>query len=251
MIQHQRYKPLALIGEHAPTYIKQGFSDNGFTVILLPADKRLAPQVNSHADMLIFNIDNNIFCNQDYYQKNEEIFNIIQSYGYSVISSDFKVSADYPNDVSLNQGKIGKNIFGYKKACAKAILQYAESKGYLYHSIKQGYAKCSTLILSEKALISADSGIITLATALSINNLQIQNGTNEITLCGYDYGFIGGASAVYEKTVFFFGDISLHSLGNKISNFCINNDFVPISFGKEKLCDIGGAIILPHLNAKE
>ena len=249
-MQYQKNKPLALIGEHANDFIKQGFLDNGFRIILLPADERLAVQVASHADMLIFNIDKNIFCNQDYYLKNKEIFNIIQEYGYSIIPSNFTVSADYPNDVSLNQGKIGKNIFGHKGACAKSILQYAESQGYVYHSIKQGYAKCSTLILNEKALISADSGIISLASTLNIKNLQIKNEINEINLYGYDYGFIGGASTVYEKNVFFFGDISMHTQGNEISKFCNDNGFIPISFGKEKLCDIGGAIILPQLSEK-
>jgi hypothetical protein len=150
--------------------------------------------------------------------------------------------------VALNQAVVDKNILGYANSCAKSILKYASENGYNYQSIKQGYAKCSTLILGNKAIISADASIILMADKLNISRLKITNGINEIKLDGYDYGFIGGASAVYENKVFFFGNLSLHSQGKEISDFCKKNGFLPISIGTKKLCDVGGAIILPPLN---
>ena len=243
-------KPVALIGEKAEQFILQGLTSLGFEVLLLPADKRLSTPVSSHADMLIFELNGNIFCNKAYYEHNVPIFKRIKKYGYKINITDFNVSADYPNDISLNQAVIGKNIIGRYDSCAEAILKYAEECGYNYCSTKQGYAKCSTLILGEKAIISADAGIISLAENLGINTLKIENGINEIALSGYNYGFIGGASAVYDQKVFFFGDISKHSQGKKISEFCEINGFSVISLGKKTLSDAGGAIILPYLNKK-
>lgn len=247
----QKNPPLALIGENSNKFIEKGLSENGFKVISLPCDNRLSPQVSSHADMLIFSIDDIIFCNEIYYKTHKHIFEIIESYGYKINHSDFCVSNEYPNDVSLNQAIIGKSVIGRKDVCAKNILEYIKKNDYVYCSVKQGYAKCSTLILNDKAIICADSGITSIAQTLNVKTLKIENGINEITLDGYNYGFIGGASVVFKNKVFFFGDLSLHSQGKEIAKFCKDNGFSPISLGKEKLCDIGGAIILPYINGKQ
>ena len=244
----QTIKPLALIGENSKHFIAQGLKDNGFEVITLPADNRLAPPVSSHADMLLLALDDTIFSNSVYVEKNKAVFNIITEYGYKIVCSDFDVSNEYPNDVALNQAVIGKNILGRKKSCATDILDYTALHGYSYKSIKQGYAKCSTLILNEKAIISADTSIIDVANSIGIKTLKINNGINEITLDGYDYGFIGGASTVYDSKVFFFGNLNLHSQATQIIDFCKSNNSLPISLGAERLCDIGGAIILPYIN---
>lgn len=242
--------PLALIGENSSNFIKEGLIANAFQVILLPANHCLASQVESHADMLICVLDNTVFCNELYYKENKQIFDLIREYGYSIDTANFHVSDKYPKDIALNQAVIGKNIIGRADSCAENILKYAKSHEYNYCSVKQGYAKCSTLILGKTAVITADDGILATANQLGIKTLKIKNGANEIALNGYDYGFIGGASAVYENKVFFFGDITLHSQGEKITTFCKENGFLPISLGKEKLCDIGGAIILPYINKK-
>ena len=242
--------PLALIGENQNEYIKSGLIKNGFNVICLPADNRLAKPVSSHADMLILLLDNTVFCNEIYYQNNKEIFDFIRSYGYEISPSSFLVSSEYPQDIALNQAVIGTSILGREDSVAKSIIDYASSRGYTYRNIKQGYAKCSTLVLNENAIISADKSVISAAKSLDVDTLQIYNGASEIELCGYDYGFIGGASAVYGNTVFFFGDITLHSPGSKIAEFCQKHGFSINSLGKQKLCDIGGAIILPYINAK-
>ena len=243
-------KPLVLIGENASNDIINELINQNLDVIILPSDNRLASPVSSHADMLLFVLDNIIFCNEAYYENNKPIFNKIKEYGYKINQLEFEVSDKYPNDVALNQAVLNKNIFGFKNSCAKSILEYADSNGYTYHSIKQGYAKCSTLILGDKAIISADTGIITLAEKLGVNSLKIKNTPEDITLDGYNYGFIGGASTTFEKTVFFFGDITLHSYGDKITSFCHDNGFKTVSLGKNPLCDIGGAIILPYINVQ-
>ena len=242
--------PLALIGEGANEFIKIGLSENGFNIIPLPADNRLAPQVSSHADMLLLAIEDTVFCNNAYCEKNKSIFDLIADYGYKICKCDFEVSNKYPNDVSLNQAVIAKNIIGREQSCAKSVLEYAATHGFTYNSINQGYAKCSTLILNEKAVISADTSVIATVERLGISALKIRNGVIEITLDGYDYGFIGGASAVYEDKVYFFGNLSLHTDSDEITKFCQSNGMNPISLGKDKLCDIGGAIILPYIKSE-
>ena len=240
-------KPLALIGENPNEYIKQGLLENGFEVISLPCDLRLAPQVTSHADMLIFHLDNTVFCNKIYYENNRSVFDLIKEYGYNINLSEFTVASEYPNDIALNQAIIGKNIIGRIDSCANSILEHSKSLGYSYKNTKQGYAKCSTLVLNENAIISADKNIISIAKTIDIDTLLIENGINQIILDGYNYGFIGGASTVYKNNVYFFGNLMLHNQYNEINEFCKKHGFSTVSLGKEMLCDIGGAIILPYI----
>lgn len=243
-------RPIALIGENPYEYIKNGLLENGFEVVLLPRDNRLAPQVSSHADMLIFTLENTVFCNKAYYENNRSVFERIEEYGYKIDASEFTVSNEYPNDIALNQATIEKNIIGRKDSCAESILKHAKLFGYAYKNIKQGYAKCSTLVLNENAIITADKNIVSAAKALGRDSLLIKNGIDEIKLKGYDYGFIGGASTVYNNNVFFFGNLMLHSQFKEISEFCQKHGFSTISLGKEALCDIGGAIMLPDISKK-
>lgn len=239
--------PLFLIGKDiGKNYVKQ-IEDLGFKPILMPYDPRLPNPTRSHADMLLFLIDKNLFCNNIYFENNKSLFKKIEEYGYNIKPCDFEVKSSYPFDVSLNQAIIGKYILGNQKVCAKDILSYANENRFSYIPIKQGYAKCSTLILNENAIITADDSIEKSVKKLNIDVLKINNGTNEIKLTGYDYGFIGGASTVYKKTVFFFGDISLHKDENKISNFCEKHGFSIISLSKTQLEDVGGAFILPYV----
>ena len=238
-------RPLFLIGENSDNGFIKKITDRGFDPIILPADTRLPTPTNSHADMLLFLIDKIVFCNKKYFHDNYSIFKKIEEYGYTVNPCEFEVKNAYPYDVSLNQANVGNFIFGNSKACAEEILKYADNHSYSYISTKQGYAKCSTLVLNEKAIITADDSIRNIAKELEIDVLKITNGSNEIQLDGYDYGFIGGASAVYNKTVFFFGNVSLHTNAKEIRAFCENHGFSILSLSNSQLVDVGGAFILP------
>lgn len=245
---NDKKKPLALISEKADKNITNSLIQLGFTVVFIPQDNRLAPPVAHHADMLVFKLEDTVFCNEKYFNKNQNIFNIISSYGYRVFPSCFNVSGDYPNDIALNQAVLKKTIVGKRESCAQSILDHVTNWNYTYRSVKQGYAKCSTLILGDKAIISADNGILGVARELGMDILKISNGSHEIILDGYDYGFIGGASTVYENDVLFFGNLALHSQGNDIANFCKKHGFIVKSLSDTPLCDLGGAIILPDIS---
>lgn len=248
---NNKKKPLALISEKADKNIVNSLSRLGFEVLSLPPDDRLDDPVAHHADMLVFTLDNTVFCNEKYFKNNEAIFKKITDYGYSIFPSVFSVSSVYPHDIALNQAVFRNTVIGRLESCAKSILTHTDRCGYAYRSVNQGYAKCSTLILGDKAVISADDGILSVARELGADALKITNGIGEINLDGYDYGFIGGASAVYENEVFFFGDLSLHTQGDNIASFCESHGFSVISLSSAPLYDYGGAIILPDISSSK
>ena len=242
-----RQKPLALIGADAKNRFDNFLAKLDIKTVYLPSDNRLALPVSSHSDMLVFKLEDIIVCNTDYHNKNIEIFNQIKDYGYKILPTDFKVFSKYPNDISLNQALIGKYVVGLKEACEKSILEIIEKRGYEYLNIKQGYAKCSTLVLNEHAIISADKNIIECAKNIGCDMLKIENNEGAIAINDYNYGFIGGASFVYENSVYFFGNLDLHPECKKIRSFCESHGFSTVSLDNDILYDVGGAIILPYL----
>ena len=65
-----------------------------------------------------------------------------------------------------------------------------------------------------------------------------------ISLPPHQYGFIGGASGVVGKRVYFFGDLDLHPDANIIREAIISEGFIPVSLSDEELSDFGGIIAI-------
>ena len=228
--------PYILLGEpackkYADILVKYGY----MPVPLLP-DNRLNKIVNTHADTLIFTDGKIRVANREY------IKNLPNEVAAYFTPTDNSPYGEYPTDTAFNALTIGNRIFCRTQSISPDILNYAEKSGYIIVSVKQGYARCSTLTLSSAA-VTADLGIGTTIAAQGINVFII--GSGHITLEGCKYGFIGGASFVDErkKTVYFFGDISAHPDGGEITGFIKNQGYYVISFPGE-LTDFGGAIIL-------
>ncbi len=204
------------------------FKDMGLNVVLLPSEPSLPKPVSSHADMLIFG---NIV-QKDYYERNKELFE-----GYDIILAEEKFGNEYPKDVLLNAFAVGDTLFGrLESLSAKTKELYPKAI-----NLRQGYAKCSTLLFGNNA-VTADKGIADTLIRYGLNVLVIAPG--HIALPGYDYGFIGGASFVYENKVIFFGNIEQHPDYIAIRNF-INTAGYEIFYDRSStLTDIGGAIVL-------
>ena len=93
-------------------------------------------------------------------------------------------------------------------------------------------------------VITEDYSIYSALKSVGKNCLLIEKGG--VVLKGYNYGFIGGASAFLEKekVLLFFGDITKHSNYKDIKVFCdclnINVDYIE----NMELTDIGGIVII-------
>ena len=204
---------------------------------LLPYDKLDSP-VSTHADMLVFSLGNKIFCYEDYYKCNEKIFLAAEKSGYEIVKIA-PASSSYPNDIALNVLKIGNFICGNLKYVAKEILDYASSLNLEMINVNQGYSACSTLVLDENTAITADKSIFDALTKAGKNVTLISEGG--ITLEGYNYGFIGGASCVVGDTVYFFGDIKNHQNYSEIHKTISSLEMKEISISCGDVFDFGGA----------
>lgn len=163
---------------------------------------------------------------------------------FASVESD-KIPGDkYPRDVVLNACLAGDVLFAKVDSLDPAVKRICEEKGISIINVSQGYAKCSTLVISKNAVISADKGIVKAAACHGLDTLLITPGN--IKLEGYDYGFIGGASH-YDKDlnqVFFYGDISKHPDASQILSFIEENGAGFVCCDDGELTDYGGAVLL-------
>ncbi len=233
-------KPLCLISCRVPDGIAGGLSGL-FEVVKLPADPLLTPPVASHADMLITHIGKTVFVHEKYADSNGGIVREIEKRGLTVIRARGPRGEKYPLDVGLNCAVLGGAVLCRKDSAAPEILMFCEERGVPVVNVRQGYAACSSLVFGNSAM-TADPSVAAAAESLGAEVLRIRPG--HIALPGYDSGFIGGASGVWENEIFFFGDVDTHPDGGKIRDFAAERGMECVSLGDGPLTDLGGMMIV-------
>ena len=215
----------------------------GFFIIELPADERLGTAVASHTDMLITRIDNNLLINRDYASSHSELIEQIKAAApnYNIILDNSALGEDYPSDCIYNCLVTGNRIYA-RNVENDSIASLAKETGRALKKIKQGYPACTTLMLDGKSAVTADLGMARVLSADGISVTLIENG--DISLPPYEYGFIGGTCGIYDKTVYFCGDVTLHRSFEKIRDAIEGADMRYVCLSGEKLLDLGGILFL-------
>ena len=223
---------LAYLSQNADKRIVDAIKQEGFETITLAPFLALENPVDTHADMLLLGVSNVLFVHKNY---------PCEIMGFEkVIRIDEPMGAKYPSDVPLNIAIVGKHVFANTKFASKIALEYLENKGFTIHHVAQGYAHCSTCIVSENAIISSDQGIINKAQQVGIDTLEISEGS--ISLPPYNHGFIGGCCGSHKDKIYFCGSLDYHPDGDKIREFCKKHSKTTVELFDAPLTDIGGIL---------
>ena len=206
-------------------------------VFSLPPFPALSEPVSAHADMLVWFYGKTVFTYADYRAIAPEVFAALENLGYSAHTISQNPSREYPHDVALNCALIGTSIIANTKYCADEIKLFAAENGLSLLHTNQGYTKCSTVVVSDNAIITSDASIAAIARENGIDTLTINSGG--VALPPYEYGFIGGASGTDEQNVFFCGDIEAHSEAAEIRAFCKKHQKDIVCLSKNTLFDVG------------
>lgn len=233
---------VALLDIRTPEEIKNNLSALGFELLFVPESKRLDKPVSAHPDMRFFALGKKIFISENEKTELACITERLEDLGYETALSSAALSKKYPHDIAFNCFTVGKYLFGNLPFLAPEILEEAKKEGYTLVSVKQGYSKCSTVIVNENSIITADPSIYTAAAKAGIDTLFINNPEGAINLSGYSCGFIGGASGVFGDTVYFCGNIDLHPSEKAIKDFCERKNKAVLSLSKEPLYDLGSIL---------
>ena len=113
--------------------------------------------------------------------------------------------------------------------------------------VRQGYTKCSTIIVDENSIITYDKGIAKPCEAAGMNVLLVKPGF--VKLRGADTGFIGGASGRVDGEIVFNGDLSVHPNFREITAFIEERGLGCKWFGSYELEDIGSIITVTKSDA--
>lgn len=235
------------ISEHLPAPCISALHRLGHQTISLPVDPRLAPQVASHPDMLLFLIDHTLICDRFYYESyaKNQIDLACKTGNLTLSLTDEPPKPEYPYDIRFNAFCIGKYLFCYRAYTSPTVLKAAEENGKTIVSVRQGYARCSTCPVGDHALITADPSILQAARKQNdLDALSVHQG--HIELPGYPYGFLGGSCGTDGKHLFFCGSLSRHPDGNTIHQFCERHSVEVVELSTDPLFDGGSLIFIPE-----
>ncbi len=209
----------------------------GINVIHSVPNKNIDARISNHVDLATIHIgDNKVVVDKYQTALNEELSRL----GFEVIVSENSVEGEYPCDCILNQAIIGEYHIGNQNICDNTILNCTDLKRI---NVKQGYAKCSIIVVNENSILTDDVSIYENSLKNGLNSLLISKG--DVFLDGYKYGFIGGAAAkISENEILFFGDIQKHCDYKRIYDY-LNSRGIKIAFIENfRLTDIGGLVLL-------
>lgn len=156
-------------------------------------------------------------------------------------AQDGDLGMDYPDDVAFNAACTGKYFIHNLSATNPKLLNAARDMGMTLIDVRQGYTKCSTVVVDENAVITYDEGIYRACRkypALSV--LLVSPGF--VRLDGYDTGFIGGASGRVGDEILFHGDLFAHPDFTRITAFVAKRGLSCKWFADFRLTDIGSIL---------
>ena len=156
----------------------------------------------------------------------------------------------YPGDCRYNVACTGKFFIHKLDATDAGLLGAAKSSsGDEFHlvDVRQGYAKCSTVIVDEDSIITYDKGIAKPCEAAGMNVLLVEPGF--VKLRGANTGFIGGTSGRVGDEIVFNGDLSAHPNFREITAFIEGRGLGCKWFSSYELEDIGSIITVTKSDA--
>ena len=234
---------LLIVDSRISPACERGLLKEGFTLLKLPPDRDLGEAICSHPDSVLFYLNNEIVTTADYCDCASYVFSDLREMCPEVkihFTSDVRRPV-YPYDCIFNAWVIGKYIFCKSDSISSKIKEMADRLGYEICHTNQGYPACTVLSFGNNA-ITTDRGIAKVLEQKGIDVTLIGNAG--ISLPPHEYGFIGGASGVVGKRVYFFGNILSHPDGRLICNRILEAGYTPVSLSDEPLCDLGGIIAL-------
>lgn len=228
---------ICIYDQKLPEAIVESLAASGF--FLIPSKKlgQIQGALSTHPDVQVCKISDKILVVSpevyDYYK------NILEKYGIIVRKGGTALGDKYPSDSAYNLAANETLAIHNFKITDEKVREEIKAKGLREIPVNQGYSKCN-ILFTPTGLITSDMGIYKKVTG--VKKLLISPGN--ISLLGYDYGFIGGASGTYKDTVYFLGDLSLHPDYEKIKNFLAADQTKFICLSKDPLTDYGSLIFL-------
>lgn len=206
------------LSEKADSRLLQYLHNGGYEVTLIREAPALGKGVGAHADLHMCRIGNG-----------------------AVFAESGDFSPNYPQNAAFCAVCLDRYLIHRLDITAPSVLKRAEELGLTPVNVRQGYTRCSTVVVSGNAIITSDKGIYNAGLSLpDVDVLLINEG--HVSLPGFPDGFLGGASGRAGGEIIFNGDLSRHPDFEAISDFIRSHGAEVRYFPEYELCDIGSII---------
>lgn len=210
------------ISKDANIRLKEYLTEQGYTLEFIASEGVVDKGISNHPDIFLCKMG---------VERNSPIF----------FAGDHDLGRDYPQDVAFNAACTGRYFIHNLAATNEKLLLAAKEMGMTLIDVRQGYTKCSVVIVDETSIITYDEGIIKACSRYpELDVLRIAPGF--VRLDGYDTGFLGGASGRVGKEIIFHGDLFGHPDFGAIVDFIEKRGLTCKWFSQFKLTDIGSIL---------
>lgn len=205
----------AYLSEKAYPDLKAWLTKKGYTLVQLLEGDKPYPSISAHPDIYMCDVKGKLFKAK----RNE-------------------IGDEFPNYLGYNGVFLDKYFIHNLKYTSPVLLEEAKCLGVRLINVKQGYTKCSCVVVDGESVITSDEGILrALRNYPDINVLPIRQGY--VGLSGFECGFIGGTSGRIGNNVIFNGDLDMHPDGDAIRKFVRARGLEAVDFKGRVLYDIG------------
>lgn len=222
---------MLVISNKASDTLKEFLVNEGISFLLSKDNPHLDPRIADHPDLSLFVLDreNILVASEvyDYYRENIKGKNLIRGE---------EVARKYPKDAIYNLVRF-KNFYIHNDFTEENIKKFFYEHDIAHLKVKQGYSRCSTIVLND-CLLTSDYGIYnSLKDRVKVRLLE----EDKILLDGFDKGFIGGACGLYDNKLIFTGDIRSHRSFSLIKTAC-KEEGLDILYPETDLVDLGSLL---------
>jgi len=225
------------LSENANIILKETLQSKGYRLIEIRKTGAVYDAVSSHADIYLCKVGGGLIVAPEQLPL---IRDALTSNSTEFASGSARLGFRYPMDVKYNAAQVGGRLIHNTDYTDPAILDKAKESGLELIHVKQGYTKCSLVIVDEKSVITSDTGLAAALQRCKIDVLLISRG--HVGLPGFPYGFLGGASGRVGDEIIFSGNLSAHPDFDKIREFIAQRGLRAVWFEEYPLEDIGSII---------
>lgn len=229
---------IAIISPDASDEILDNLRELDFEPVPVPRTGRVATPVSGHPDMQLFVHGGRVFCHPD---MPASFLEDLERHA-DVVVCRTRLSPEYPSDVPYNIACIGTVVLHHHAAIDPDIAEHLRSRDIYITGVRQGYAKCSTLIVDDRSIITADASIHRTAVTAGLDSLMIRPGF--IDLPGYACGFIGGATGSTENAVLCTGTLEHHPDYDIMLEYIADRGKKLVPLSRANAADLGTIFLL-------
>lgn len=238
-----KHAKTVLIGEKYAVLLAKPLEELGVSPFFVPDNQFIDARLAGHTDLSCFHARGEKVWLAPHL-RDTLFISALEKLGARISFADIVQDKSYPMDAQLNIAPVGSAVFYNPKVSYLPAVDFLTSEcGYTAVEVRQGYVKCSVLVVDEHSIITSDAGIARAAKCAGLEVLEVSPGG--VALDGFEYGFIGGAGFKLSSTqLAFTGVLDYHPDKARILSFLAARGIDPVYLTNRPVFDIGSAIPL-------